>query len=284
MNRFSEEEMNVQLVVFSDVLDHVTRIDRVLRQPLGHLLLVGVAGAGKTVLSKFVSWRAGLTPFTIKCAKGYDVIAFENDLRTVMKRSGCRCEKITFIFDESNALGPAFLERMNALLACGEVPGLFEGDELTQLMNECRQNMKSSNVSMMEDSEIFSKFTKNVQQNLHIIFTMNPANPDFKGRGATSPALFNRCIVDWFGDWSSEALHQVAYEFTKNIPVSSPEQHQIISDNVVSIHEAVEEANQQLKKAAKKFNFIAPRDFLDFINHFRKLNEEKRVSIQEKKN
>ncbi len=36
--------MNVKLVVFDDVLDHVTRMDRVLRQPLGHLLLVGVSG------------------------------------------------------------------------------------------------------------------------------------------------------------------------------------------------------------------------------------------------
>ena len=31
-----------------------------------------------------------------------------------MKRAGCKGEKITFIFDESNILGVAFLERMNA--------------------------------------------------------------------------------------------------------------------------------------------------------------------------
>jgi dynein heavy chain 1, cytosolic len=36
---FYEEELNVQLVIFDQVLDHITRIDRVLRQPLGHLLL-----------------------------------------------------------------------------------------------------------------------------------------------------------------------------------------------------------------------------------------------------
>lgn len=62
--------------------------------------------------------------------------------REVMKRSGVKKERITFIFDESNALGPAFLERMNALLASGEVPGLFEGDEYTTLMNECRRALR----------------------------------------------------------------------------------------------------------------------------------------------
>jgi dynein heavy chain 1 len=52
-----------------------------------------------------------------------------------MKRAGVKNEKITFIFDESNVLSVAFLERMNALLASGEVPGLFEGDDYNVLIN-----------------------------------------------------------------------------------------------------------------------------------------------------
>lgn len=44
---FYEEELDVPLVVFDGVLDHVLRIDRVLRQPMGHLLLVGDSGAGE---------------------------------------------------------------------------------------------------------------------------------------------------------------------------------------------------------------------------------------------
>lgn len=43
---FYEEELDVPLVVFDQVLDHVLRIDRVLRQPMGHCLLVGDSGAG----------------------------------------------------------------------------------------------------------------------------------------------------------------------------------------------------------------------------------------------
>merc|ERR1740139_823128 len=53
---FQEEELNVRLVVFDPVLDHVIRIDRVLKQPMGHLLLIGTSGVGKTTLTKFVSW------------------------------------------------------------------------------------------------------------------------------------------------------------------------------------------------------------------------------------
>ena len=138
LRTFHEEELCKPLVLFDEVLDHIVRIDRVLSQPLGHLLLVGSSGAGKTVLSKFVSWMNGLSVFQIKAGRNYDITAFENDLRLVMKRAGIKEEKVTFIFDESNVLGPAFLERMNALLASGEVPGLFEGDEYLTLISECK--------------------------------------------------------------------------------------------------------------------------------------------------
>jgi len=50
---FYEEELDVPLVLFNDVLDHVLRIDRVFRQVQGHLLLIGVSGSGKVWLSHY---------------------------------------------------------------------------------------------------------------------------------------------------------------------------------------------------------------------------------------
>ncbi len=57
--------------------------------------------------------------------------------------------------------------------------------------------------------ELYRHFTHEVQANLHVVFTMNPNNDDFDNRSATSPALFNRCVIDWFGEWSAAALFQV---------------------------------------------------------------------------
>jgi dynein heavy chain 1 len=58
--------MTVPLVVFDQMLDHILRIDRVLRQPLGHVLLLGASGAGKTVMTRFVAWLNGLSIFQVK--------------------------------------------------------------------------------------------------------------------------------------------------------------------------------------------------------------------------
>lgn len=57
-------------MLFDEVLDHVLRIDRIFRQPQGHLLLIGVSGAGKTTLSRFVAWMNGLSIFQIKVGPG----------------------------------------------------------------------------------------------------------------------------------------------------------------------------------------------------------------------
>ena len=89
----------------------------------GHLLLIGTSGSGKTTLSRFVAWMNGLSVFQIKVHNKYTAEDFDEDLRQVLRRSGCKDEKICFILDESNVMDSSFLERMNTLLANGEVPG-----------------------------------------------------------------------------------------------------------------------------------------------------------------
>ena len=132
-----------------------------------------------------------------------------------MRWSGVEKKKVCFIFDESNVLSAAFLERMNALLAAGEVPGLFDGEEYSKLISACKEESRKSNKMIDTEEELYKQFTKDVQRNLHVVFTMNPATPDFSNRSASSPALFNRCVIDWFGDWTNDGLLQVCLEFTK---------------------------------------------------------------------
>lgn len=54
---------------------------------------------------------------------------FDEDLRAVLRRAGCKNEKIVFILDESNILESSFLERMNTLLANGEVKKIYYGSK-----------------------------------------------------------------------------------------------------------------------------------------------------------
>jgi dynein heavy chain 1 len=50
MKTFCEEELDKPMILFNDLLDHVLRIDRVLRQPQGHLILIGISSSGKVCI------------------------------------------------------------------------------------------------------------------------------------------------------------------------------------------------------------------------------------------
>lgn len=47
------------------------------------------------------------------------------------------------------------------------------------------------------------------------------------------------------------------------------------------MHSTVIELNKKLAKSAKKFNYITPRDFLDFIKHFVEQYNEKKSMLED---
>ncbi|KAF9336730.1 hypothetical protein BG006_007626 [Podila minutissima] len=297
---FYEEELDVPLALFNDVLDHVLRIDRVFRQMQGHMLLIGVSGSGKTTLSRFVAWMNGLSVFQIKVHNKYSAADFDEDLRTVLRRSGCKGEKVCFILDESNVLDSGFLERMNTLLANAEVPGLFEGDEYASLMTQCKEGAQRDGLMLDSSEELYKWFTQQVMKNLHVVFTMNPPEEGLASRAATSPALFNRCVLDWFGDWSDQAFFQVGHEFTtsldldrpnysapqnfpvvyRNLPAAPTHRHAIVNA-FVYVHQSLYEINAKLSKRSGKRGYVTPRHYLDFIRHYVRLYNEKREDLEE---
>ncbi|KAK4248126.1 dynein heavy chain, N-terminal region 1-domain-containing protein [Corynascus novoguineensis] len=300
LKTFCEEEVDVPLILFNDVLEHVLRIDRVFRQPQGHLILIGVSGSGKTTLSRFVAWMNGLKVFQIKVHGKYSAEDFDDDLREVLRRCGCKGEKICFIMDESNVLDSGFLERMNTLLANAEVPGLFEGDDLAALMTACKEGAQRQGLLLDSQEELYKWFTGQIVKNLHVVFTMNPPEDGLSSKAATSPALFNRCVLNWFGDWSDQALFQVGHELTHSvdldranwaapdtIPVAyrglnlPPSHREAVINSMVYIHYSLQRFNAKLLKQQGKVTFLTPRHFLDFVAQYVKLYNEKREDLEE---
>lgn len=222
-NVFSQEETNLEIILYDELLDHLLRIDRIFKNVQGHMILIGPNGSGKTTLAKFVSWMNGISIFQLNVKRDYTLTEFENCLKDLLKRAAVKGEKTCFIIDESTILENSFLEKMNTLLANAEVPGLYEGEEFDELMALCLRTAQSEGLTLNSRDEIYHWFVDRTAKNLHVIFTMSdPYSSKLKPFIASS-ALFNRCVINWMGPWSEAATKSVTMELTKQLPLDDSE-------------------------------------------------------------
>jgi dynein heavy chain len=58
-----------------------------------------------------------------------------------------------------------------------------------------------------------------VRTNLHVVLAMSPIGDGFRNRCRMFPALVNNTTIDWFHEWPSDALQEVAYRFLEDIRI-----------------------------------------------------------------
>ncbi|CUM64243.1 uncharacterized protein PRCAT00001838001 [Priceomyces carsonii] len=215
---FSDEELLVDTILCEDFLEHSLRIDRVLKQPQGHMILVGSPTWGKTTLVKFVAWINGLKAVQMNVHKNYGILDFDSTLKDILLKCATD-ERVCFIIDESNIIETSFIERMNTLLANAEIPGLFLGEEFNSLMTLCQEQSTTQGLLLDTNDELYDWFTQQISKNLHVVFTINKLKDKSLPRLISSPALFNRCVLDWLGDWSMNSLFTVGSKLLENVPL-----------------------------------------------------------------
>jgi dynein heavy chain len=88
----------MKLVMFLDACDHVARITRVLRQPLGNALLLGVGGSGRQSLSRLATFIANYRLFQIEVVKGYGMPNWRDDVKKVLMLAGVENRSTSFLF------------------------------------------------------------------------------------------------------------------------------------------------------------------------------------------
>jgi dynein heavy chain len=119
----------MKLVMFIDACDHVSRISRVLRQPGGNALLLGVGGSGRQSLTKLATFINNYRIYSIEVVKGYNMTNWRDNLKFCLMQAGVEGKPTTFLFVDTQIINEQMLEDINGVLNSGDVPQLYKNED-----------------------------------------------------------------------------------------------------------------------------------------------------------
>jgi dynein heavy chain, axonemal len=216
-------QIPMDIVLFRDAIEHVCRIVRVIRQPKGNMLLIGIGGSGRQSLSKLASFICLYSVFQIELGKNYKRSEFREDLKRLYKQAGISNKETTFIFVDTQVAEETFLEDINNILSSGEVPNLFKIEELEEIKNSLQKDAKKNNIDENNVQAIYNFLLDRVKANLHVIVCMSPIGEPFRNRIRMYPALVNCTTIDLFKEWPPEALLEVGEKYLSTVDLKENE-------------------------------------------------------------
>ncbi|XP_069502374.1 dynein axonemal heavy chain 2 [Ambystoma mexicanum] len=269
----------MNLVLFRDAIEHITRIIRVIGQPRGNMLLIGIGGSGRQSLSRLACWICDYKVFQIEVTKFYRKQEFREDIKKLYRQTGIEGKPTVFLFTDTQIVDEAFVEDINNILSSGEVPNLYKADEFEEIQVALGDLAKKNNIPETPDS-IFNFLIERVRDNLHIVLCMSPVGDPFRNRIRQYPSLVNCATIDWFSEWPQDALLEVAEKYLLGTDLGSVEG---IRSNVahifVTMHRSVAVYSQRMKLELRRHNYVTPTNYLELVDGYKKLLAEKRKEL-----
>ncbi|XP_073442216.1 dynein axonemal heavy chain 10 [Dendrobates tinctorius] len=274
LEEYNESKTKMNLVLFDDALEHLTRIHRIIRMDRGHALLVGVGGSGKQSLARLAAFAAGYEVFEIVLSRGYGENSFREDLKNLYIKLGLENKKMIFLFTDAHVAEEGFLELINNMLTSGMVPALFPDDEKESILNQIRDEAGKHGMGPAKES-IWQFFVNKSANNLHIVLGMSPVGDTLRTRCRNFPGLVNNTGIDWFLPWPPQALYAVAKSFLGDSQMISSQHLEPVIGHVVMVHDSVGQFSKKFQQKLRRSNYVTPKNYLDFINTYSKLLDEK---------
>ena len=274
----------MDLVLFRNAIEHVTRITRVIRLERGNMLLIGIGGSGRQSLTRLAAYIIGYSVFQIDVTRHYKLNEFREDIRKLYFKAAVENKPTVFLFTDTQVVEESFLEDINNILSSGEVPNLYSAEDFEPVMQELAPIAKKEGIPDQTEA-IFSFFIERARNNLHVVLAMSPVGEPFRNRIRMYPAFVNCTTIDLFTEWPKDALTEVAEKYLEevNFGENSASISKSIATMFVTMHMSVVENSKRMLSEMKRHNYVTATNYLELVSGYKKLVEEKRKELGDAK-
>ncbi|XP_009470045.1 PREDICTED: dynein heavy chain 17, axonemal isoform X2 [Nipponia nippon] len=281
LDNYNEVNAAMSLVLFEDAVSHICRISRILESPWGNALLVGVGGSGKQSLARLAAYISNLNVFQITLKKGYSIPDLKLDLASQYIKAAVKNIPTVFLMTDSQVAEESFLVLINDFLASGEVPGLFQDDELENIISVMRPQAKFLGLQDTREN-CWKLFIEKVRRQLKVILCFSPVGSTLRVRARRFPAVVNCTAIDWFHEWPEDALVSVSSRFLEETGDIEAEVKVSISQFMSHVHMSVKEMSKTYLAMERRYNYTTPKTFLEQIKLYQNLLSKKRSELTTK--
>ncbi|XP_061866833.1 dynein axonemal heavy chain 17 isoform X5 [Colius striatus] len=281
LDSYNEMNAAMNLVLFEDAVSHICRISRILESPRGNALLVGVGGSGKQSLARLAAYISSLDVFQITLRKGYGIPDLKLDLASQYMKAAVKNIPTVFLMTDSQVADESFLVLINDFLASGEVPGLFQDDDLESIISAMRPQVKFLGLQDTREN-CWKLFIEKVRRQLKVILCFSPVGSTLRVRARRFPAVVNCTAIDWFHEWPEDALVSVSSRFLEETGDIEPQVKVSISQFMSYVHMSVKEMSKTYLATERRYNYTTPKTFLEQIKLYQNLLSKKRSELTAK--
>jgi dynein heavy chain len=269
----------MDLVLFEQAMEHVCRIARIITNPNGHALLVGVGGSGKQSLSKLAAHICGYDVRQLAVTSKFSVNDLKDALKEMYKITGVKGNGLVFLLADSQIVNDKFLVYINDILSSGWISDLFERDEIDAMFNGIRNDAKAAGVVTDSQDAMLEFLLSRTKAFFHIVLCFSPVGVTFRVRARRFPGLINCSAINKFHPWPRDALMSVANRFIEDVDLINDTIKQSVANHMAEVHMSVTTMSIDFREKMRRYNYVTPKSFLELIAFYRYILGVKRELV-----
>ena len=267
-----------KLVFFADAMQHVCRLARVLQQPRGHAILLGVGGSGKRTVARLAASISACELLTLACSSASTHREFREELKGVFDAAGADGHRVCLYLTEAQLQSPACMEDISCVLNGAEVPRLLSADECNAAFKKMQDHFHENDVPAVQ-SAMHAALMQRARDNIHVVLAMSPTSAAFRTKCTDFPALLNCCTMDWFAPWPATALTAVAQQALSRSNSVVRAVGSTVAEVAAEMHLAVDAYTERYRRETTRRVYVTPQSFLHLAQHFVQLEARQRARL-----